>query len=74
MTDSEERTIGRLEAHVQDLRRDVGDIKRDVVDLKNLVQQAKGVRAGLTVMVWMIGAVGGVLSSWGAQALGLFRH
>lgn len=68
MTD-QERTIGRLEAHVDDLREEVRALRQDIGDLKALVEQGRGVRWVLTALAGVTGAAGGVVSS----AAGLFR-
>lgn len=69
MTETDERTLGRLEAHVQDLRHDVRNLSQRVDVLAALVEQGKGAKwaAGIT---W---GLAGALASAGAWAAGLFK-
>jgi hypothetical protein len=68
MTDHE-RTIGRLEAHVDDLRAEVKAMRGDIGELKALVEQARGARWLGQVIAGVIGAV----ASGIAWAAGLIR-
>ena len=70
MTEVDERLIGRLEAHVDDLRADVKAMRAEIATLKSLVEQAKGARWALLVIA---SAFGGVSSLLGAWISGLFR-
>lgn len=54
MTDHD-KTVGRLEAHVDDLRLEVRAMREDIGELKALVEQAKGAK-------WLIGLTAGLLS------------
>ncbi len=54
MTDHD-KTIGRLEAHVDDLRTEVRAMRDDIGELKALVEQARGAK-------WLIGLTAGLLS------------
>ncbi len=54
MTDHD-KVIGRLEAHVDDLRTEVRAMRDDISELKSLVEQARGAK-------WLIGLTAGLLS------------
>ncbi len=60
MTDHD-KTIGRLEAHVDDLRTEVKAMREDIAELKSLVEQARGAK-------WLIGLTAGLLSFGSAIA------
>ena len=70
MTD-QERTIGRLEARVEDLRHDVQQLTSEVRQLTDLVAQVRGAR-------WAVGLTAGFLSflsTMAATAAGIMgRH
>jgi phage shock protein A len=63
MTDHD-KTIGRLEAHVDDLRADVRAMRQDVQELKDLVQQARGARAALAALSAAFGGAGAMVAAW----------
>ena len=71
MTDHD-KTIGRLEAHVDDLRADVRALRDDVAELKELVQQAKGAKAAATWIAGLFGGAGGLAAAWLSGVTG--RH
>lgn len=64
MTEKDERTIGRLEAHVEDLRGDVRAMREDIADLKAMVEQAKGARVAVATLASAFGGVGGLMTAW----------
>lgn len=66
----DQRTIGRLEAHVDDLRTEVRGMREDINGLKALVEQGKGAKA---VLLFLAGLVGSSLTFAGAWAAGLLR-
>jgi hypothetical protein len=59
-----DKTIGRLEAHVDDLRADVRALRADIGELKELVQQAKGAKAMAAWLAGLFGGAGGLLAAW----------
>jgi hypothetical protein len=60
MTD-EQRTIGRLEAHVEQLRAQVAEQDKKLDAIIALVEQGKGARWALTALASISGVIGGFL-------------
>lgn len=71
MTDHD-KTIGRLEAHVDDLRAEVRAMREDIGELKELVQQARGAKAAATWIAGLFGGAGGLATAWLSGVMG--RH
>jgi hypothetical protein len=68
MTDHD-KTIGRLEAHVDDLRAEVRAMRVDISELKDLVQQARGAKAAIAWVAGLFGGASGLAAAWFAQFL-----
>jgi hypothetical protein len=70
MLNPDERLIGKLEAHVEDLRADVKAMRSDIGSLKNMVEQAKGARWAVVTLASAFGGLGSLFMAW---ATGLFK-
>lgn len=62
----DERTIGRLEAHVEDLRAEVRAMRQDIAAMKALVEQARGARWLLTAAAAVAGGITALAAEWAA--------
>jgi hypothetical protein len=63
MTD-QERTIGRLEAHVEQLRSQVAKQDEKLDAILALVEQGRGAKWAVGAMSAAFGGVGGLLVAW----------
>jgi hypothetical protein len=64
MTESDERTLGRLEAHVADLRHDVKNLEQQVTALVAVMERVKGARIMASAIASAFGGAGGLLTAW----------
>jgi hypothetical protein len=60
----QERTIGRLEAQVGDLREDVKNLHTDLAEIKELVQMGRGAKWAIGFMAAIIGFVSSQAKAW----------
>lgn len=60
----QERTIGRLEAQVSDLRDDVKSLHEDLAEIKALVQMGHGAKWAIGAMAALIGFVSSQAKAW----------
>lgn len=69
MTD-QERTIGRLEAHVEQLRAQVAEQDRKLDAILALVEQGKGAKTAAIWISGLFGGAGGLVTAWLAGVTG----
>jgi len=64
MTESDGRTLGRLEAHVADLRQDVRNLEKQVAELVALVERGRGAKFMFAAIASAFGGAGSLAAAW----------
>lgn len=67
--DNDQRTLGRLEGYVYDLRHDVKNLEQQVSALVALVERGKGARLMASAVASAFGGIGGLATAWLAGML-----